>query len=45
MDKKTLGALAVLSFAIILFMPLDSDYWKFFIVLGIILGISWGIKD
>ncbi len=42
MEKKMLfGGLSVLSFVSILFMPADSEFWKWLVFLGIIFGILW----
>jgi len=46
MERKTLfGSLSILFFGMILFLPLDSKVWIYFMILGIIFGIAWGIKE
>jgi hypothetical protein len=46
MDKTSiLKALAVLSFALILFMPQNTDYWRGLLFFGAVFGLFWFIKS
>ncbi|MBL7058971.1 hypothetical protein ISS08_00775 [Candidatus Pacearchaeota archaeon] len=45
MDKtQTLKLFSVMSLLIILFTPLDSQIWKLFLSLGIVLGLAWFVR-
>jgi len=43
--KDFAGMISILFFIVILFTPIDSEIWKFFLFLGIIFGVFWFIKE
>ncbi len=42
--SQVLAVLALASFLLILFTPINTNYWKWLLFFGIIMGVFWFFK-